>query len=393
MIFIEIEPVRNRKIAFDAKRIFNNQTGLGNYSRTLLDNLYRFFPEQAYLLYTPRLPDRSNKYAEQFTTKTANTRFKHIWRSYSIRKDLERDAIDLYHGLSNEIPFWLKNTKTVVTIHDVIFKVLPHTYPQLDRWLYEEKTKYACKYAHKIIAISEQTKADLIKFYGTDPTKIEVIYQPCQPIFYEEEKVVDKLGDNFSLFPNLNYLNELPSAYILYVGSIIERKNLLSVVKAIQQLPESQRIPLVVVGNGKRYKKKVQTYIIENHLEKWIIWITDLTSVQALKHIYEKAQLLIYPSYYEGFGLPIVEAMLCGIPVITSNVSALKEAGGDAAKLIDPNDVPAMSAAIQEILGDSNLQRWMGEKGRSAALKKFDPKRLTAEVMKVYQRLLGPEYI
>jgi len=382
--------VRNKKIAFDAKRIFNNQTGLGNYSRTLLDNLYRFFPEQSYLLYTPRLPGNQNKYSKQFTTKAANTRFKHIWRSYSIRKDLERDEIDLYHGLSNEIPFWLKNIKTVVTIHDVIFKVLPNTYPQLDRWLYEEKTKYACKHADKIIAISEQTKADIIKFYDTDPARIEVIYQPCQPIFYEEEKVAEKLGDTFNMFPNLSYLKDLPSEYILYVGSIIERKNLLNAVKAIELLRENQRIPLVVVGNGKGYKKIVQDYIAAKKLEKWVVWLPDLTSVQALKHIYEKAQLLIYPSYYEGFGLPIVEAMLCEVPVITSNVSALKEAGGQAAKLINPNDVMAMSVAIQEIIEDSNLKRWMGEKGRAAALKRFDPKRLTAEVIKVYQKLLGP---
>lgn len=380
--------MRNRKIAFDAKRIFNNQTGLGNYSRTLLDNLYRFFPNQEYLLYTPNPPSQNNKYTEQFTTKTANTRFKHIWRSYAIRKDLERDEVDLYHGLSNEIPFWLKKIKTVVTIHDVIFKVLPHTYPPLDRWLYEEKTRYACKHANTIIAISEQTKQDLIRFYEVDAAKIHVIYQPCQSIFYEEEKVVDKLGDTFNLFPNLNYLNELPSEYILYVGSIIPRKNLLNVVKAIHQLRESQRIPLVVVGNGKKYKQTIQKYIRTHQLEKWVIWITDLTSVQALKHIYENAQLLVYPSFYEGFGLPIVEAMLCGIPVITSNVSALQEAGGQFAKLVNPNDSKNMSTAIQEILEDSNLHRWMSENGRKAALKRFDPMRLTAEVMKVYRQVL-----
>ncbi|MEM1120601.1 MAG: glycosyltransferase family 1 protein [Bacteroidota bacterium] len=384
--------MRNRKIAFDAKRIFNNQTGLGNYSRTLLDNLYRFFPEQTYLLYTPRLPAEKNKYSEHFTTKAANTRFKHLWRSYSIRKDLERDEVDLYHGLSNEIPFWLKNTKTVVTIHDVIFKVLPHTYPPLDRWLYEEKTKYACKHANKIIAISEQTKSDLIRFYDADPTKIEVIYQPCQAIFYEAEKVTEKLGENFELFPNLAFLKNLPSEYLLYVGSIIERKNLLTAVKALELLPEKRRIPLVVVGNGKKYKKKVQNYISQKGLDRWVIWLTDVTSVQALKHLYEKAKLLIYPSHYEGFGLPIVEAMLCQTPVITANLSALKEAGGQSAKLVNPNDLNAISYAILEILEDRNLQRWMGEKGRQEALKRFDPKRLTAEVVKVYQQLLRPNF-
>jgi len=375
------------RIAFDAKRIFNNQTGLGNYSRTLLDNLYRFFPTEEYLLYTPRLPSDANKYATQFKTVAANTRFKHIWRSYAIRKDLERDGIDLYHGLSNEIPFWLKKNKAVVTIHDVIFKVLPNTYPKLDRWLYEEKTRYACKYADKIIAISEYTKKDIIKFYGIEPERIEVIYQPCQPMFYEEESVEEQLGDNFSLFPNLNYLKSLPAEYLLYVGSITERKNLLTVVKALDQLSEKDRIPLVVVGNGKGYKKSVQTYIDAHQLQKWVIWLTDVTSPQALKHLYEQAQLFIYPSFYEGFGLPVVEAMLCGTPVITSNVSALPEAAGQYGMLVHPNDVNAMSATIQEILTDSVKRGRLGKMGRMDALKRFDPQGLTAQMMKLYKAL------
>jgi len=375
------------RIAFDAKRIFNNQTGLGNYSRTLLDNLYRFFPTEEYLLYTPRLPSDANKYATQFKTVAANTRFKHIWRSYAIRKDLERDGIDLYHGLSNEIPFWLKKNKAVVTIHDVIFKVLPNTYPKLDRWLYEEKTRYACKYADKIIAISEYTKKDIIKFYGIEPERIEVIYQPCQPMFYEEESVEEQLGDNFSLFPNLNYLKSLPAEYLLYVGSITERKNLLTVVKALDQLSEKDRIPLVVVGNGKGYKKSVQTYIDAHQLQKWVIWLTDVTSTQALKHLYEQAQLFIYPSFYEGFGLPVVEAMLCGTPVITSNVSALPEAAGQYGMLVHPNDVNAMSATIQEILTDSVKRGRLGKMGRMDALKRFDPQGLTAQMMKLYKAL------
>lgn len=375
------------RIAFDAKRIFNNQTGLGNYSRTLLDNLYRFFPTEDYLLYTPRLPSDTNKYASQFKTVAANTRFKHIWRSYSIRKDLERDGIDLYHGLSNEIPFWLKKTKAIVTIHDVIFKVLPNTYPQLDRWLYEEKTRYACKYADKIIAISEHTKKDLIKFYGVDPQRIEVVYQPCQAFFYQEETIEEQLGANFELFSDLKYLKELPSEYLLYVGSIIERKNLLTAVNALQQLPEKERIPLVVVGNGKNYKKKVQKFIHNHQLQKWVIWLTDVTSTQALKHLYENAQLLIYPSFYEGFGLPVVEAMLCGTPVITSNVSSLPEAAGPYGLLVHPNDVDAMSALIQEILRDSGKREMLGKKGRKDALERFDPKKLTEQMMRLYMHV------
>ena len=369
------------RIAFDAKRIFNNETGLGNYSRTLVDNLKHYYPAEDYLLCTPNLPTQANKYTTQFKTITPTTSFKHLWRSYSIRKDLEREAVDVYHGLSNEIPFWLKKMKTVVTIHDIIFKVLPNTYPQLDRWLYEEKTRYACKYADVIIAISEQTKQDLIQFYQVSPERIKVVYQPCQPIFYETNQIWTK-AINFTT-------RKLPSEYMLYVGSITERKNLLSIVKAIWQMQAHQRLPLVIVGNGKAYKKTVEAYITSHKLEKWIYWIDDLRSTAELKQLYQQAQLLVYPSFYEGFGLPVVEAMLCGTPVITSNVSALPEAGGQFAKLINPNEVGDLRTAIQEILSDSDLRLKMSIEGQKDALERFDPEKLTREVMGAYRLAVG----
>jgi len=372
------------RIAFDAKRIFNNQTGLGNYSRTLVDNLRQFYPEEAYLLFTPKLSEGPNKYKAAFKTITPNASFKHIWRSYGIRKDLEKERIDLYHGLSNEIPFWLKNIKTVVTIHDVIFKALPNTYPQLDRWLYEEKTRYAVNYAEKIIAISENTKQAIIKYYGVDPERIKVVYQPCQSIFYEPNGII--ASNPFSEIPTLK---ELPAEYILYVGSIIERKNLLTIVKAIWQMPDKQRLPLVVVGKGKGYKKIVKAYIKSHKLEKWVYWLDKVTSVATLKEIYQQAQLLVYPSFAEGFGLPIVEAMLCGTPVITSNVSSLPEAGGQYAKLVTPDAVDELRDAIQEILGDSALRSAIGELGRKDALERFDPAKLTKEMMEVYLETVG----
>ena len=372
------------RIAFDAKRIFNNQTGLGNYSRTLVDNLQYYYPNEEYLLYTSRLPENPNKYATQFKTITPTTPFKHIWRSYSIRRDLEREDIDLYHGLSNEIPFWLKNTKTIVTIHDVIFKGLPHTYPQIDRWLYEEKTRYAVKYASTIIAISEHTKQEIIKYYGTAPERIKVVYQPCQSVFYESEPPENLIDCN-----KVPILSQLPSAYFLSVGSIIERKNLLTTIKAIWQMPDKQRLPLVVVGNGKAYKKTVQEYIKSHNLEKWVYWLDKVTSVEVLKHLYQRAQLMIYPSFSEGFGLPVVEAMLCGTPVITSNISSLPEAGGQYARLINPESVEELRTAMQEILNDSELRKKMGVLGKKDALLRFNPEDLTKEMMTVYRETVG----
>lgn len=368
------------KIAFDAKRIFSNQTGLGNYSRTLVDNLKRYYANEDYLLFTPRITETENKYDQQFKTITPTATFKHIWRSYSIKKDLEREEVDIYHGLSNEIPFWLKNTKTIVTIHDVIFKALPHTYPQLDRWLYEEKTRYACKYADAIIAISEYTKQDLVNYYNVEPERIKVIYQACQAVFYESTNLLEQNA-------NTNFLENLPTEFILSVGSIIERKNLLNLVKAIGQMPEKNRIPLVIVGKGNKYRKRIENHIQAKCLNKWFYWIDNLTSVYTLKKLYQRASLFVYPSLYEGFGLPVVEAMLCGTPVITSNVTSLPEAGGKYALLVNPNKVDEMSSAIYRVLTDSVLKKELSEKGKKEAFERFNPKKLTEEMMSIYQSI------
>lgn len=367
------------KVAFDAKRIFNNTTGLGNYSRTLLDNLRRFHPELEYLLFTPSVNKKASdkNYAQEFKTITTNTRFKNLWRSYGIRKDLEQEKIDIYHGLSNEIPFWLRKIQTIVTIHDVIFKVLPNTYPKIDIWMYEEKTRYACRYANTIIAISEKTKSDLIKYYEVEPERIKVIYQACAPIYYEP------LLSGIELQSNLKFAN-LPTEYILSVGSIIERKNLLNLIKAVHILPKNFQLPIVVVGQGKAYKKKIQQYLVDHQIEHLVYWVENLTETQDLKKLYQQAQLMVYPSLYEGFGLPVVEAMLCETPVITSYTSSLPEAGGQYTKLVNPTSIEELSAAIIELLNDSQRRKEMGMLGRADALDRFNPQKLTHQMVSLY---------
>jgi len=370
------------KIAFDAKRIFNNPTGLGNFSRALIDHLHYYFPENEYLLFTPDIGSAGDyeRYRDRFTTIESKTRFKNIWRSYSIRKDIESAAVDVFHGLSNEIPFWLRNTKTVVTIHDTIFKVLPDTYPQLDRWLYEEKTRYACKYADAVITISEHTKKDLVRFFGIAPERVRVIYQACDPVYYKTEKLP------FSKLPG--YLDDLPSEFMLYVGSVIPRKNLLTLIKAIERLPIGQQLPLLVVGSGKHYKKKIESYLLTNRMQHLIHWIPPKIGKEALKVLYSKALLTIYPSLYEGFGLPVVESILCETPVITSNTSALSEAGGQSAVYIDPLNAAELQSAILRILNDYSYYKEQVKKGRQEALKKFDPEICTGKVVEVYRSLV-----
>jgi glycosyltransferase involved in cell wall biosynthesis len=381
-------------IGFDAKRVYQNTTGLGHYSRTLVTSLAKYFANNEYYLFAPKLTDIFN--ADNFKnihtitpSQFPSTTLKSAWRSNWVKKDLLQHKIDIYHGLSHEIPFGINKTniKSVVTIHDLIFERYPKQYSKIDTQIYRQKFKYACANANKIIAISEQTKKDIIDFYKIDEKKIEVCYQSCNDIFRQEINNEEK--------NRIKELYNLPDKFFLTVGSIIERKNLLTIVKALHQLKQTINIPLVVIGNGGGYKALVKDYIAKNNLQNDVIFLSDKEGAKDLEGfknsadfpaIYQQAIAMIYPSTFEGFGIPVLEALCSRVPVITSNVSCLPEAGGEAALLIDPFSVNEMTAAMKKVFNDVNFATEMKAKGLIHA-EKFSQEKTATAVMNVYKNL------
>ena len=226
----------------------------------------------------------------------------------------------------------IKNSgiKSIVVIHDLIFKIYPETYPFFDRLIYNFKFKYACKNADKIIAISNQTKNDIIRFYNISESKIEVAYQSCSPLFFTESNLDRSILSKY----------KIPEKYNLYVGTVNERKNLKAIIHAYSLLAINDIIPLVIIGNGKKYKAECEALINKLKLQDHFIWVNNLKQIEHLQLAYQNSNCLIYPSYYEGFGIPIVEAMLSKTPVITSDRSCLPEISGGNAILVNP-DIPA----------------------------------------------------
>ena len=369
------------KIGFDAKRLYNNGTGLGNHSRTTIDILTEYFPENAYFLFTPKIKE---KYAGSYPTKEGCKTILPsgllkggLWRTLSLGKEAEKEGVELFHGLSNELPLGLK-MPSVVTIHDVAFRTFPKMYHWLDRWIYDLKWRYACKHADRIIAISECTKHDVMRFYGVDERKIDVVYQPVAPRFYT-------LMDESEAASRLALADFIPASdFMLYVGAVNSRKNLLGVVKAIELLPKELQLPLVVVGGGKDYKKKVKQYIAAHGLEDLIIFPKKRVDDDTLQALYRKAKLFVYPSFYEGFGLPVVEALLSECPVVTSNVSSLPEAGGPYSLQANPADTSDIAAKIKQVLTDDALRDSMRKQGRQWAMDNLHPKVLAGKLMAVY---------
>ena len=373
------------KVGFDAKRLYGNFTGLGNYSRTIVRNLQFYYPDHEYVLYTPniRYSGETNAFKESDSWQTVvyDGSFKSLWRSFSLTKQSIKDGVHIFHGLSNEIPFPKGNgkVKRVVTIHDLIFKRLPDTYPVFDRAMYDIKFRHSCRNADQIIAISESTKSDIVHYYGIDPSRIEVIYQSCNPVYYEpidrsnNQQVIQKYG--------------LPRDYWLVVGSIAPRKNIGLIIEAYRALPKEVRLPLVVVGRGAKYKKVLQTKIGNLPFSIDVRWVEDLQADLELKAVYQEARALIYPSKFEGFGLPVAEAQLSQTPVITSSVSSMPEAGGAHALFVDPYSMEELSAAMIRIHEDEELRKTMISKGYHWARNSFSPKRLSHQLMECYSRL------
>lgn len=372
------------RIGFDAKRAFFNNTGLGNYSRNTLQQLFEHYPEHQYYLYVPsRRTKIKFKFHENAKLITPNTFigkiFKSYWRSFLICQQLNQDKLDIYHGLSNELPFGITETKvkTIVTIHDLIFKRFPQWYKPIDVKIYDRKFKYAVQYADKIIAVSQQTANDIVEFYGVSEEKITVIYQNCNPLFYQllSPDQILKVKEKFSL----------PNEYILYVGTIEERKNLHRLIEAMNVA--NIDVPLVAVGKKTQYYYKQVLPLVKSSKKEQFIFIENIDNKE-LPAIYQGARLFVYPSLYEGFGIPILEAQASGVPVITSKGGCFKETGGEHSLYANPLNVEEIAHAIVKVLSDKELRINMIEQGRVYS-KKFLKTDTIQNLMIIYKKMLN----
>ncbi|MFT4060876.1 MAG: glycosyltransferase family 1 protein [Edaphocola sp.] len=356
---------------------------MGNYSRSLIESLARFFPENKYLLYTPKatvneatrpLLQGGNIAAKVPTVTLWGT----IWRTF-LTGQLKKDGIALYHGLSHELPLGIEKSgiKSVVTIHDLIFIRYPHYYPLLDRIIYQKKCLSACRRADAIIAISQQTKRDIVAYLDIPEDKIKVVYQTCHPVF--ERKA------NPEALEAVREKYRLPGKYILNVGTIEERKNILTLVKTLPLLPAD--VAIVAVGKRTRHATTIEEWLAKNSLQDRVMFLHDVP-FQDLPAIYQNAAVFAYPSEFEGFGIPVIEALKSGVPVVAASGSCLEEAGGHATVYAAHHDVAAWARAINSILANAQQQESMKEEGLRYAAK-FSEENHARETMQVYTDLLS----
>ncbi len=366
------------RIAFDAKRAYHNSRGLGNYSRDTIRLLTHYAPENEYFYFGQPTdlfrPDCGTVVAPQGLWNA----FPALWRSRGCLSDITKQQIDIYHGLSGELPFGIHRTatKTIVTMHDTIFVRYPELYSPTYRRLFSRKVQYACDHATRIIAISEQTKQDLIQFFHADEAKISVVYQGCSHLFRQP------VSDTAIAAAKAKY--GLPERYIIDVGAIEPRKNMRRLLYAMAEAHID--LPLVAVGGKSKYAEQMRT--LAERLEVPLIMLHGVNFAD-FPALYKGAECLVYPSLYEGFGIPIVEAMCVGTPVLTSTGSCFEETGGEAALYADPNDPTIIGEQLARLLSDKALRTEMVKLGHQQA-EKFTDERVACSLLSVYRELGNP---
>ena len=372
-------------VGFDAKRIVCNGTGLGSYARTLINDMIRCDAQKQLLLYTPykgrdefrnqiiKSPLVNFIYPDGKKCKLS----KDLWRSKGVVKQLVNDNVQIYHGLSGEVPVGLRKSgiKGIVTIHDLIFLRHPEYYKFFDRKIYEWKFRKTLKETEYIIAISECTKRDILEFGDFDPDKIFVIYQSCNPRFGQEihEQEMQDVINRY----------KLPSRFILCVGTIEERKNLMLAAKALKLIPED--IHLVAVGRQTKYAKKVISEANRLGVSNRLHLLSGVTDNE-LNAIYKKAEVFVYPSRYEGFGIPIIEAIFSGLPVVACSGSCLEEAGGPDCLYVNPDDVEGMADAVMHMINNEDERNERILRSQEY-VQKFKGTNVASQVFDLYEKL------
>lgn len=373
-----LKDLKVRTIALNMSGVISN-SGIERYGIELFQGLKKIDSGNKYMLFKNFKSDSHN---QSISNKLKKTLFDQVILPFKIKTC----KINLLHSVKDlGLPFKIPSCKYVLTVYDIIPLLFPEIYlrKKLKRKMFEQRLKLCLKRADIIIAISENTKKDIIKHFGLTEGKIEVVPLGVSNIFKRlHDETVEKTLNKFSIF----------RPYILGIGASEVRKNNVNLIKAFYELKIKFRIghKLIIVGKDRskeEFDKFLNTLSVEMNVLKDDIIFCKEVSDEELACLYNGADLFVFLSMYEGFGLPLLEAMACGVPVITSNSSSIPEVIGDAAIMVDPRDMSGIVESVNKLINDRKVRDDLIVKGYNRT-QQFSWQNTVKKTADVYSKLL-----
>lgn len=370
------------RIALNILASGGSLSGMARYARNLIPSLAKVDERNEYVLYVSR--DEALRYSGlganfQLAPTVASRPLRIMWEQTGLPADLKQRRIDVFHGLSFVTPL-VKTCRQVVTVHDMTFFLFPQYHGFIKRHYFRSLIPRCVRRADQVIADSESTKADIVRILGAEAEKIKVAYLGTDERF--------RPGKDAATSSRLRANYGLSRKVILFVGLIEPRKNLETLIRAYAMLAGAARDSCLVLAGplGWGYQAVFQA-VSECGVKDRVIF-PGFVPEEELPGLYNLADVFVYPSLYEGFGLPVLEAMACGVPVITSNVSSMPEIAGGAALLVEPSDARGLACAIGRVLADQELRQRMSREGieRSSP---FTWERTARETLAAYEAAAG----
>lgn len=361
------------KIAIDIRETVGHKAGKGWYTYVLVKALLKRDTKNEYILYThERNHDFKSSRARQRIFPQSGLRW-HL----KVLQDLKKEKPDIFWAPTSYIIPALapKRLKTVITVHDIVAFLFPQGHNRKALYLERATLKRALKKCTQILTVSRNTRNDLLQWFDVSPDKIMIAPCAASSLFKRLKKSDPKLKEVVELF-------DLPKQFILAVGTLSPRKNFTRLIAAYKQLLRTHpHAHLVIVGDkGWDYHKTLRSVDPDK------VHLVGYVEGEDLVALYNLAELFIFPSLYEGFGIPLVEAMTCGCPVASSNVSSIPEVTGGAAILFDPYSIETIENAMRAILDSPSLSKELTQKGQKRA-KEFSWDKTAKKILALFKRL------
>jgi glycosyltransferase involved in cell wall biosynthesis len=375
------------RIVIDCRWIFPKLSGIGRHTRELVRALLGTRSgDEFILLFDNEEVRRREHVLLALVSRTDASSIVAGYGPFSLNSTLDlpralrRVGADVFHSTNFMRPLRRLPCASVTTIHDLIPYIAPHYIPKSRktrlRPLYRWATRRAARLSDRIIAVSEHTKRDIVERLRVDAGRVAVVYNGLQPAFRPAEQ---------GQAPRIRERFGVKGALIVAAGRADPYKNLIALVRAVEKLVESARddVCSLLIGEPDERYTEVRDYVRKHDLDEHVRF-TGYLEEDAFVSAYQEADVLVHPSLYEGFGFPPLEAMACGTPVVSSNRTSLPEVLGDAALLVDPDDVDQLAGAIARVLDDEALRRSLREKGLEQA-KRYTWQRAAAQTLDVYR--------